>query len=182
MFCMFQIIQRCIYSWMGIPDSIRVRFERPCPEDDVQCGQHGSSGFLWASVCLHCGGKVHQWCYLRVRVLGWLVVEFRVEQSQQQNPRYWNIANIAQQKHTKDKEHKNQRSTQIRALPRRLFTFLSAGTVTVHTRNLWSTTRGRGPHGSAWVPVILGTWLEEWTEQHVSFTSKEYQLRRRSHK
>lgn len=85
--------------------SIRVRFGRPCPEDDVQCGQHGSSGFLWASVCLHCGGKVHQWCYLRVRVLGWLVVEFRVEQSQQQNPRYWNIANVANiaQKVTKTK-------------------------------------------------------------------------------
>ena len=92
---------------MGIPDSIRVRFERPCPEDDVQCGQHGSSGFLWASVCLHCGGKVHQWCVLRVRVLGWLVVEFRVEQSQQQNPRYGNIANIANiaQKVTKPKEY-----------------------------------------------------------------------------
>ncbi len=33
---------RGLADWIDL-DSIRVDFERPCPEDDVQCGQHGSS-------------------------------------------------------------------------------------------------------------------------------------------
>ena len=108
---------------MGIPDSIRVRFERPCPEDDVQCGQHGSSGFLWASrvpslrresasMVLLAGpgfGMAGCWVQGGTKPAAKRKVLKHSQHSQHSTKSHKNQRNTQEQ--TKDKEHRNRDSS-----------------------------------------------------------------------